>query len=156
LCYHDRFFEVKLIAKENGLLLFLENESYEVSDIEISGGVIEFTLRGYNIKYEYELENEIVRVFDNGGMFHFELKEDCEQRDNTEINEGKVIAPITGTVVKILKKNGQLVSTGEPLVIIEAMKMEYELKAPKAGRIKKMKVKTKEIINQNDILVEID
>ena len=49
-----------------------------------------------------------------------------------------------------------MVSAGEPLIIIEAMKMEYELKAPKSGRIKKMKVKTKEIINQNDILVEID
>ncbi len=49
-----------------------------------------------------------------------------------------------------------MVSAGEPLIIIEAMKMEYELKAPKAGRIKKMKVKIKEIINQNDILVEID
>ena len=156
LCHQDRFCEIKLIAKENGLSLFLEDESYEVSDIEISAGVIEFTLRRYTIKYEYEQENEIVRVFDNGGIFDFELQENYEQRDNTEINEGKVTAPITGTVVKILKKNGQMVSAGEPLIIIEAMKMEYELKAPKAGRIKKMKVKTKEIINQNDILVEID
>ena len=97
-----------------------------------------------------------MRVFDNGGIFDFELQENYEQRDNTEINEGKVTAPITGTVVKILKKNGQMVSAEEPLIIIEAMKMEYELKAPKAGRIKKMKVKTKEIINQNDILIEID
>ena len=156
LCHQDRFCEIKLIAKENGLSLFLGDESYEVSDIEISAGVIEFTLRRYTIKYEYEQESEIVRVFDNGGIFDFELQENYEQRDNTEINEGKVIAPITGTVVKILKKNGQMVSAGEPLIIIEAMKMEYELKAPKAGRIKKMKVKTNEIINQNDILVEID
>ena len=156
LCHQDRFCEIQLIAKENGLSLFLEDESYEVSDIEISAGVIEFTLRRYTIKYEYEQDSEIVRVFDNGGIFDFELQENYEQRDNTEINEGKVTAPITGTVVKILKKNGQMVSAGEPLIIIEAMKMEYELKAPKAGRIKKMKVKTKEIINQNDILVEID
>ena len=156
LCHQDRFCEIQLIAKENGLSLFLGDESYEVSDIEISTAVIEFTLRRYTIKYEYEQENEIVRVFDNGGIFDFELQENYEQRDNTEINEGKVIAPITGTVVKILKKNGQMVSAGEPLIIIEAMKMEYELKAPKAGRIKKMKVKIKEIINQNDILVEID
>ena len=97
-----------------------------------------------------------MRVFDSGTIFDFELQQNYEPRDNSDINEGKVIAPITGTVVKILKKNGQLVSTGEPLVIIEAMKMEYELKAPKAGRIKKMKAKPKEIINQNDILVEID
>ena len=156
LCHQDRFCEIKLIAKENGLSLFLGDESYEVSDIEISAGVIEFTLRRYTIKYEYEQESEIVRVFDNGGIFDFELQENYEQRDNTEINEGKVTAPITGTVVKILKKNGQMVSAGEPLIIIEAMKMEYELKAPKAGRINKMKVKIKEIINQNDILVEID
>ena len=156
LCHQDRFCEIKLIAKENGLSLLLGDESYEVSDIEISTAVIEFTLRRYTIKYEYEQENEIVRVFDNGGIFDFELQENYEQRDNTEINEGKVTAPITGTVVKILKKNGQMVSAGEPLIIIEAMKMEYELKAPNAGRIKKMKVKTKEIINQNDILVEID
>ena len=156
LCHQDRFYEVKLIAKENDLSLCLGDECCEVSDIEISARVIEFTLRPYTIKYEYEQESEIVRVFDNGGIFDFELQENYEQRDNTEKYEGKVTAPITGTVVKILKKNGQMVSAGEPLIIIEAMKMEYELKAPKAGRIKKMKVKIKEIINQNDILVEID
>ena len=61
-----------------------------------------------------------------------------------------------GRILSVNVEVGQEVQNGDVLVVMEAMKMEYELKAPKAGRIKKMKAKPKEIINQNDILVEID
>jgi len=47
----------------------------------------------------------------------------------------RVAAPMPGKVVRVLVGVGQPVAAGEPLVVIEAMKMENELKAPRAGRI---------------------
>jgi biotin carboxyl carrier protein len=51
--------------------------------------------------------------------------------------EGRVIltAPMPGKVVRVLVKQGQTVEEGQGLVVVEAMKMENELKSPKAGTV---------------------
>ena len=46
-----------------------------------------------------------------------------------------------GKVIKILKKAGDEVKEGEGVIVVEAMKMENELKTPKAGKVKEIKVK---------------
>jgi len=156
IMYQDRILQIRVINKEDGFIIDWEDNSYFVSSIEIDKNVMKFVLDSDTIKYDFEHENEIVRLFDEGTIFEFKLLEDYVDRNKEEVNEGKVVAPITGTITKILKKNGQIVLSGEPLLIIEAMKMEYELKAPREGRIRNLKIRTKEIINQNELLLEID
>jgi biotin carboxyl carrier protein len=51
-----------------------------------------------------------------------------------------VKSPMPGRVVKVLVKAGDIVEAGEPLVVVEAMKMENELKAKMAGRISEVHV----------------
>ena len=46
-----------------------------------------------------------------------------------------VRSPIPGRVVKLLVKAGDAVAAGQTLVVLEAMKMENELRAPRAGRV---------------------
>jgi biotin carboxyl carrier protein len=96
-----------------------------------------------------------VRVFDNGSIYDFSRLESSYDKNKEEIKEGRIVAPITGKVLKILTKKGQVVSSGASLVIIEAMKMEYELKATKNGKVKDMKIKPNQIINKGDLLLEI-
>ena len=61
-----------------------------------------------------------------------------------------VKAFIPGTIVEIKVKSGQKVSEGEPLLLLEAMKMHNIIIAPKDGRIKNMWV------TKNQLLVEMD
>ncbi|HEY1097560.1 MAG TPA: acetyl-CoA carboxylase biotin carboxyl carrier protein subunit [Myxococcota bacterium] len=50
-------------------------------------------------------------------------------------------SPMPGKVIKLLAKEGDEVKQGQGVVVVEAMKMENELKAPKAGVVKEIKVK---------------
>ena len=50
-------------------------------------------------------------------------------------------SPMPGKVIKILAKEGEEVKRGQGVIVVEAMKMENELKAPKDGVIKEIKVK---------------
>lgn len=54
--------------------------------------------------------------------------------------EGVVTAPMQGTIVKIHKKAGESVEIGDPVCVLEAMKMENEIKAETAGEIVELKV----------------
>ncbi len=61
-----------------------------------------------------------------------------------------------GKVVKVLVNKGDSVKEGETAIIISAMKMESEYKAPKDGVIKKVNVKDGDTIEGNQILIELE
>lgn len=70
---------------------------------------------------------------------------------------GKVIrAPMPGRVVKILVAEGDEVAAGQPIVVVEAMKMENELRAPAAAKVKRIAVSEGQNVEGNVVLVELD
>jgi biotin carboxyl carrier protein len=67
-----------------------------------------------------------------------------------------VRAPMPGLITKILKPEGSLVHHGEGVLVIEAMKMENEIKSPKAGTVTKIVVKEKQTTEKNELLFTIE
>ncbi len=65
-------------------------------------------------------------------------------------------APMPGKVVGVLAENGQEVEEGEGLVIIEAMKMENELRAPRSGIVQGLKVKEGDTVEGNMTLCVVE
>jgi len=64
--------------------------------------------------------------------------------------QGEVVkAPIQGTVFKLLKQPGDTVAAGDAVMIIEAMKMENEIPAPRAGKITAIMVTTGQQVDNN-------
>lgn len=70
-------------------------------------------------------------------------------------DQGKVIAPMPGLVVKVLVKPGQKIVKGEGVLIVEAMKMENEIRSPLDGEVKEIRVKEKQAVEKNEILAII-
>jgi biotin carboxyl carrier protein len=65
-------------------------------------------------------------------------------------------APMPGMVVKVEVEEGQPVMAGQGLVIVEAMKMENELKSPGDVRVKKILVAAGEAVEKDQVLIELD
>lgn len=70
--------------------------------------------------------------------------------------EARVVAPMPGRVVRVLVKAGDQVTVRQPLVVVEAMKMENELRAPKAGRVKDVSVSAGTSVDAGKVLVVIE
>lgn len=68
---------------------------------------------------------------------------------------GDVVAPLPGLVVKIMVEVGTAVSAGQPVLILEAMKMENELAAPKAGTVKEIRTAKGAAVAAGDVLLVI-
>uniref|UniRef100_A0AAR2KDP8 Methylcrotonoyl-CoA carboxylase subunit alpha, mitochondrial n=1 Tax=Pygocentrus nattereri TaxID=42514 RepID=A0AAR2KDP8_PYGNA len=66
------------------------------------------------------------------------------------------VAPMTGTIEKVLVKAGDTVQKGDPLVVMIAMKMEHTIRAPKAGVIKKVLFREGSQANRHAALVELE
>ena len=68
---------------------------------------------------------------------------------------GTVAAPMPGTLLDIMVKEGDVVKSGQVCVILEAMKMENELPAPCDGTVKSVNVTKGASVNTADVLVVI-
>ncbi len=69
---------------------------------------------------------------------------------------GSVEAPMQGTIVKVLVEVGQAVEVGAGIVVLEAMKMENQINAEKAGTVKEIKVSAGDTVGGGDILAVIE
>jgi pyruvate carboxylase len=67
----------------------------------------------------------------------------------------QVPAPMPGMVVTVAVKPGQKVRAGDPLVSIEAMKMETQIRAERDGKVKAVHVKPSDVVEAHDLLVEL-
>ncbi len=72
------------------------------------------------------------------------------------IASGSVEAPMQGTIVKVLVEVGQAVEVGAGIVVLEAMKMENQINAEKAGTVKEIKVAAGDTVGGGDILALIE
>lgn len=70
--------------------------------------------------------------------------------------EQKIVAPMPGRVVRVLVAPGDEVESRQPVVVVEAMKMENELRSPKAGRVKDVAVAAGTSVEAGRVLVVID
>jgi biotin carboxyl carrier protein len=68
----------------------------------------------------------------------------------------QVVAPMPGKIVRILVQPGEAVEAGQGLVVVEAMKMQNEIRSPKSGKVEKIVAKEGETVNAGDVLVWVD
>ena len=68
---------------------------------------------------------------------------------------GNVEVPMQGTIVKVLVEIGQAVEVGQAVVVLEAMKMENQIAADKAGTVKEIKVAAGDTVGAGDVVVVI-
>ena len=68
----------------------------------------------------------------------------------------QVLAPMPGKVVRVLVEQGQSVEAGEGLVVVEAMKMQNELKTPKAGTVVELRAQVGATVNAGEVLAVVE
>jgi biotin carboxyl carrier protein len=69
---------------------------------------------------------------------------------------GTIQAPLPGSIVKIFVSEGDVVSIGQRLLVLEAMKMENSIESDKAGKIKTIHKQEGESVMEGDIMITIE
>ena len=68
----------------------------------------------------------------------------------------QIKAELAGNVWKILAKDGQSVAADETLLILESMKMEIPVTAPRAGKVTRLHVKEGDTVQEDQLLAELE
>jgi biotin carboxyl carrier protein len=68
----------------------------------------------------------------------------------------QILAPMPGKIVRVLVQTGEAVQAGQGLLVVEAMKMQNEIRSPKSGTVERLLVKEGQPVNAGEILAWID
>jgi 3-methylcrotonyl-CoA carboxylase alpha subunit len=91
----------------------------------------------------------------DGRLYAFETGEAARSAGRGGGGSGLVAAPMPGKVIAVLVAEGDPVEAGQPLVLVEAMKMETTLAAGIAGHVRKVSAQPGQLVDAGQILVEV-
>ena len=74
----------------------------------------------------------------------------------SDAGRAQVTAPMPGKVVRVLVEVGQQVEAGQGVVVVEAMKMQNELKSPKGGTVAELRAEAGATVHAGDVLAIIE
>lgn len=160
----DKKYELEISKNSKSLEIRLNGRSIKVDNQQIAIGRLAMILQD-NKPFEFELtrENGTYDCWLNSRKAH------CEVIDEKTAAFAKLMgvsagarkadvlkAPMPGLVLRIEVEKGQKVSKGDALVVVEAMKMENELKASRACMIKDIRVSQGQAVDKNQVLIEFE
>lgn len=162
---NDRLVWVNLLGQEGNLLeIDVDGKIYKVDLLHTADGTFSILENGhsYNIELVPHVHPKKYTAYTLYNSFDLEVIDaEAKYLMNRGANgfgsaENNISSPMPGKVVKILVAEGDEVQEGETAIIISAMKMESEYKAPKNGVVKKINVHEGDTIDGNQILIELD
>ena len=133
----------------------LDEWPFQAQVAEISPGLYSLLLEGKHFRAQVSSSSEAPRAGADGSAIRCSVQVDgafysITVRDprrwrrgrGAEVREGRqqIIAPMPGKVVRVLVVQGQRVEAGQGLIVVEAMKMQNEIKTPAAGTVEKLLV----------------
>lgn len=129
--------------KENRIFhIIKDHRSYTVEVLKADWGEKNFSIRVNGNKYQVDVKDKFDELLKSLGF---------DNLNTNKVNEIK--APMPGLVLDIRVNEGDPIKKGEPVLVLEAMKMENIIKSPVDGTIKKINVKKGLAVEKNQVLV---
>jgi biotin carboxyl carrier protein len=142
----------------------IDGRSYQLEVQELTAG--RYTLMHEGLVFECRIEGtaesgESVEVFVGNRQFVIAITDPKRLRSAATVGANadgaaRIIAPMPGKVVRVLVEAGAQVGAGDGVVVVEAMKMQNEMKSPKAGTVSALNVQVGATVNAGDVLAVIE
>ena len=138
-----------------GLRLAIDGREYALQGERASASRLRLRLDGRDFQATALRRGEDWHVFCEGSYRRLALKQHAHDGE-TEAVPGLLTAPMPGRIVKVMAQPGSKVAKGDPLLILEAMKMEHTITAPADGVIKEMHYAAGEQVLEGAELIRLE
>ena len=135
----------------------IDDRAVEASAVEVASGVYSILLRGKSFEVRLEPNEPGVRALVNEREYAVTIRDPRQwrrYRAGVAEMEGrqKLTAPMPGKVVRLLVSAGDVVEAGQGVVVVEAMKMQNEVRSPKSGTVETLLVAEGQTVHTGETL----
>lgn len=153
--------QIKVIERDGALLTIAIGEKEYTLDVEkVENGVYSVLFNGQSLNMEI-IESEKkdhYTVNTRYQMFDIEIAPAVPESNGFKRRTNdleRIEAPMPGKVVAVKVQQEEMVTEGQTLVILSAMKMENEIKSPLSGKVTKIGVTSEDLVKEGQMLIEI-
>jgi biotin carboxyl carrier protein len=155
-----RSYRLDLERAESGWLCRLDGQEVQIDAVLARPDVL--SLRIGNKAYEVKCERVAgeIHLWVGSARFAVEVRDPRSLRGRARAADDqgprKLTAPMPGKIVRVLVEAGAAVEAGAGVLVVEAMKMQNEIKSPKKGTIQKILVGVGAAVNAGDLLAIVE
>ncbi|NIW80100.1 MAG: hypothetical protein GWN16_11865 [Calditrichae bacterium] len=156
------FLEVDITDKNGVLLIKMPSKTYQADLIQLDDSRYSFIIDNCSYWVEANSEGQAIHMIVNQWTKSVQVLNQ-RQRIESEIfgaddhnaSIGEIRAPMPGMILRVEVETDQLVEIGQPLLVMEAMKMENEIRSSSAGIIQEILVEPRQAVEKDDVLLKI-
>ena len=154
-------YQVDVRELDGEIQVYLDGVPVQADSVYVKGrDSVSFLFNHRSLDLQFSRNEENISVFLGGKKYECVLEDERSQRMKRlgalkvdTKKEQEMRSPMPGLITAIQVKEGDTVVTGQGVVIIEAMKMENELKAKHDGKVKAIKVKKHQAVDKDQVLI---
>ena len=148
---------VVTLEQANGALIASSgNYSLTVTDIALNGSVLSYSLDGVRMQLFVSVDDEQVELIDTYRTISLKRHaRDGGSGDDAD-GPGTIVAPMPGKILEYKVAEGDAVAKGDPLLVMEAMKMEQTITAPRNGVVASVGAKAGDQVGDGSVLIVIE
>ena len=153
---------IEVVKTDGQYRLTLEENSFTVDAIRPNEQSLSMLIDGRSYEVALEKNGSRIWVYFYNDTIQLELF-DARKFRATELTKKsgpagplKILAPMPGKIIRITVAENSHVEEGDSLLIMEAMKMQNELKAPKSGTVKHLHVREGEPVSSSQVLLVLE
>jgi biotin carboxyl carrier protein len=153
-------YSVELLRVGGRLRCVLDGETLEADAVEVEPGIYSILMAGESFEVRVETRGEAgggLRVVAGNREFLADIPDPRKwQRHRGTAAEAQgrqqVVAPMPGKIARVLVKAGDAVEMKQGLLVVEAMKMQNEIRSPKSGVVERLMVIEGQTVNAGETL----
>lgn len=120
------------------------------------GGEIHVELDGVRLAPTVVRDGDMLDVFHGGGHWRLGIYDPLTAAEAHQGASGGLTAPMPGKVTALHVKAGATVKAGQPLIVVEAMKMEHTIQAPADGKVAEVRFKPGDQVSEGEVLIVLE
>lgn len=152
----DQVYEINLERQGNGYQATIAGQRYTVEVLEARPGELSLRFDGRPVTLFWAQQGDSHWVALEGCTYELHKPTGRPgQPTSTAISSSVLRAPMPAQVRAVLVSEGNLVESGQTLILLEAMKMEIKLQAPRQARIVHLPVHQGQAVDRDQVLVEL-
>ena len=155
--FNNKLYKVYFEDEEEGIVAEVEGNARPVDYKKLDNNLYSVIIEGVSHQIAILKKGKHIQVFYQGDLYNFESVSEREQKHGGLAASGanQILSPMPSRIVKVLKEVDDEVQENDGVIVVEAMKMESELKSPITGIIKEIKVKEGDTVEGGSVLALI-
>ena len=143
---------VNIDSLASGCRLKIRGIDFDVTGHTVAGTQIRFTANGVAHRTTVLAHQEKFSVLLSSTRHHLRLVDPFHFEPSEDTNDGRLTAMMPGRVVKVMADAGDKIKKGQPLIIMEAMKMEHTIVSPRDGVVERVAFKVGDMVPADAVL----